>query len=141
MDDIAILTRMSAHQYTTAIDDHVVSSENIHLKDYLNACRVYRKFALSSVIIEKKHIATVPSPTLIGRQVETSQTIVGYSPINSRYLVEITDNRISPWDLVDALDASRAFITDSTDRDIIPVLVSSKCFCGRTCRLSGQELS
>jgi hypothetical protein len=121
MSKQVVLTNMSAHQFTTAPSGHVLSSNDIKREDFLNASRSYSGFTLTSILIEKEVGLSIPHPAYLGMKEISGQRIAGYSLLNSRYVVRITNHTITPWDIVDALNGAIAFITGSVAENIIPI--------------------
>jgi hypothetical protein len=121
MSKQVVLTKMGAHQFTTAPSGCGLSSNDIKIEDFLNASRSYSGFTLTSILIEKEFELSIPRPAYLGMKEISGQRIAGYSLLNSRYVVRITDPSITPWDIVDALNSAIPFITGTEAENIIPI--------------------
>jgi hypothetical protein len=137
MSKQVVLTKMGAHQFTTAPSGCGLSSNDIKIEEFLKASRSYSGFTLTSILIEKDVGFSVPKPTYIGMKGISGPKIAGYSLLNSRYVVGITDQTITPWDIVDALHAAIAFITGSVAENIIPIAFDP--IKGSTCNTYSQK--
>ncbi|PWW30115.1 hypothetical protein DFO74_1554 [Chromohalobacter israelensis] len=79
--------------------------------------RKLKNFVLRPIIVERdRHI--VPSPHLVETYKSKRKMLVGFSPIDGRYEIEPIASDYPSERILDALDASRAFINRSTERNL-----------------------
>lgn len=112
-----ILTRMATHFFAELPLSSGIGSNDIEIADYLKGLRNLNNFVLRPIIVERdRHI--VPSPHLVETDESNQTMLVGFSPIEGRYEIECIGSDYPNERIIDALDASRAFINRNTERNL-----------------------
>jgi hypothetical protein len=117
-----ILTRLTTHFFTNVSPEPVLSSDDVAISDYLSAIRQYQHFALRPVLITRQNRRVVPTPSLI----DDEAYIADFSPLDARYEIDTARDSVPQERVLDVLDASMAFISRRTDRDLTLLQVDPK---------------
>lgn len=112
-----VLTRMACHFFSELSLSSGISSNDIEIADYLKGRRTLKNFILRPIIV-KRNRHTVPSPHLIEIDESKQRMLVGFSLIEGRYEIEFIGSDYRAERILDALDASRAFVTRNTERNL-----------------------
>lgn len=109
-----ILTRLATHFFTNVSREPDLSSDDVAISDYLSAIRQYQHFVLRPVLIARQNRRIVPTASLI----DDDAYIADFSPDESRYEIETASDSVPKEHVLDVLDATMAFISRRTDRDL-----------------------